>query len=118
MLRRPPRSTLLPYTTLFRSERVRAAVHRRDRYRVGDLRAADGVGGRLPVEARLGCHARGVALRVRAFVARMEEPAPPVLVDASLTLRRPRFGLRLLEVQLPRPDGGLDVDVLDRKSVG
>src|ERR1035438_2085160 len=99
---------LIIYDDLFKH----CELHRRDRYRVGDLRAADGVGVRLPVEARLEFHERGVAMRVRAFVARMEEPAPPVLVDASLTLRRPRFGLRLLEVQLPRPDAGLDVDVL------
>src|SRR3712207_7641343 len=29
MIRRPPRSTLFPYTTLFRSGRVRSAQHRR-----------------------------------------------------------------------------------------
>src|SRR3712207_8139517 len=28
MIRRPPRSTLFPYTTLFRSQRARAAVRR------------------------------------------------------------------------------------------
>src|SRR3712207_7648180 len=28
MIRRPPKSTLFPYTTLFRSERERAGVHR------------------------------------------------------------------------------------------
>src|SRR3712207_8114922 len=28
MIRRPPRSTLFPYTTLFRSQRRRSAVHR------------------------------------------------------------------------------------------
>src|SRR3712207_7969348 len=36
MIRRPPRSTLFPYTTLFRSEelrRRRAARHRRDAHR-------------------------------------------------------------------------------------
>src|SRR5260370_5003152 len=30
MIRRPPRSTLFPYTTLFRSERTREALARRD----------------------------------------------------------------------------------------
>src|SRR2546425_5494736 len=34
MIRRPPRSTLFPYTTLFRSHRVRLAV--RDHLRVKD----------------------------------------------------------------------------------
>src|SRR3712207_7139072 len=37
MIRRPPRSTLFPYTTLFRSERFRPAV---PRCRAGDRRAA------------------------------------------------------------------------------
>src|SRR5690242_21106677 len=38
MIRRPPRSTLFPYTTLFRSGRVLAALQRRGRRRlvVGD----------------------------------------------------------------------------------
>src|SRR3712207_7188239 len=33
MIRRPPRSTLFPYTTLFRSRRLAALVGRRDRAR-------------------------------------------------------------------------------------
>src|SRR5258708_19344348 len=45
MIRRPPRSTLFPYTTLFRSERVDTAV-RIERGAVGggkdDARSADG----------------------------------------------------------------------------
>src|SRR2546422_7886289 len=36
MIRRPPRSTLFPYTTLFRSHRGRAAVARRLRQEHGD----------------------------------------------------------------------------------
>src|SRR2546426_7380461 len=39
MIRRPPRSTLFPYTTLFRSELLARQVHHRD--------AERGVGGRL-----------------------------------------------------------------------
>src|SRR3712207_8785120 len=31
MIRRPPRSTLFPYTTLFRSEGLRERIHRRER---------------------------------------------------------------------------------------
>src|SRR3712207_7923711 len=46
MIRRPPRSTLFPYTTLFRSHRRRAAATRRRRRR----RRAD--------ESRLGVLAR------------------------------------------------------------
>src|SRR5690242_21281832 len=41
MIRRPPRSTLFPYTTLFRS-RQREAQRRRRVHRLGDGRAGDG----------------------------------------------------------------------------
>src|SRR3712207_9006858 len=40
MIRRPPRSTLFPYTTLFRSidyEQVRVPMMRRDRHEIDDL---------------------------------------------------------------------------------
>src|SRR3712207_7992472 len=37
MIRRPPRSTLFPYTTLFRSARRRDAARRRRLPRVGDV---------------------------------------------------------------------------------
>src|SRR6266704_6348042 len=91
MIRRPPRSTLFPYTTLFRSQR--AAVHRAE----VDLRRVDDVPGREleePVEVvergRLLAAqvVRGlvdvaaletdqvVALPRRALV-RMEEAVPP-----------------------------------------
>src|SRR5256885_3667498 len=36
MIRRPPRSTLFPYTTLFRSELGRLELGPRERQRVGD----------------------------------------------------------------------------------
>src|SRR5262245_64129495 len=39
-MRRPPRSTLFPYTTLFRSEDVSVGSHRRDRGAGPDVRAA------------------------------------------------------------------------------
>src|SRR5256885_5230604 len=46
MIRRPPRSTLFPYTTLFRSERARAAV---DAEGLDRIRQAAGL---QPAEAR------------------------------------------------------------------
>src|SRR3712207_7021686 len=45
MIRRPPRSTLFPYTTLFRSEQLQ--VHGRD---VGEVEVA--AAGRSPTDAR------------------------------------------------------------------
>src|SRR5260221_14460623 len=50
MIRRPPRSTLFPYTTLFRSQRVRArrgrAAHRDVQSGGGPWVTLDGNGGR------------------------------------------------------------------------
>src|SRR3712207_7592156 len=40
MIRRPPRSTLFPYTTLFRSRRRRHALARAHRRRAGGVRRA------------------------------------------------------------------------------
>src|SRR3712207_7351292 len=44
MIRRPPRSTLFPYTTLFRSDVVRAALERDAVDPVGHARGARSVG--------------------------------------------------------------------------
>src|SRR5258708_10486184 len=53
MIRRPPRSTLFPYTTLFRSGIVDAAMHAGQR--LGIVRAQPGVGpiAALSVAARI-----------------------------------------------------------------
>src|SRR3712207_7658128 len=51
MIRRPPRSTLFPYTTLFRSPGVVAAV---ERHRRGDLGQPDAALGEAERVARLG----------------------------------------------------------------
>src|SRR5256885_8838930 len=48
MIRRPPRSTLFPYTTLFRSQHRHAARHRS---RGGARRVGDGICGRADVAA-------------------------------------------------------------------
>src|SRR5690349_23186021 len=73
MVRRPPRSTLFPYTTLFRSRDDPGRGHRGERRRQPrrDLRA-DGSGRRRPaVERRV---ARGLGpVRRRADAERSEE---------------------------------------------
>src|SRR3712207_6875039 len=56
MIRRPPRSTLFPYTTLFRSRQAARAVvgHRRDRRGIADrrdLRQGRRARGRLGADA-------------------------------------------------------------------
>src|SRR3712207_7636479 len=59
MIRRPPRSTLFPYTTLFRSLGVLAASH--DRVHGGDADVAArsrGDGALDPVERRVVVHER------------------------------------------------------------
>src|SRR3712207_8879483 len=60
MIRRPPRSTLFPYTSLFRSRRV-GAQQRVDPHRTP---------GRVPVRAHVERVARGIA---RLLVGRGEE---------------------------------------------
>src|SRR3712207_8512321 len=54
MIRRPPRSTLFPYTTLFRSRRMRAGVELEDGpARVDAFRIVDAVGRSALVEVVL-----------------------------------------------------------------
>src|SRR2546422_7847524 len=53
MIRRPPRSTLFPYTTLFRSPRGRDPDHRRRIDRRGDARRVLRGGGRDRKSTRL-----------------------------------------------------------------
>src|SRR2546430_13515444 len=72
MIRRPPRSTLFPYTTLFRSLPGRAVVCRRDRPERAATRAAGtgfdagGIGARAPVpRASPASHARAAAVPQR-----------------------------------------------------
>src|SRR3712207_7595546 len=67
MIRRPPRSTLFPYTTLFRSEQVRAGP--------------DLVGHRLVVAARH--HQRRLLQRTRRAIA--EGPETLAQVDRKST---------------------------------
>src|SRR3712207_7432339 len=50
MIRRPPRSTLFPYTTLFRSELPRVDVGLRDVLHRGGLRHVDRLGDRAREE--------------------------------------------------------------------
>src|SRR5688572_31032149 len=52
MIRRPPRSTLFPYTTLFRSERRRVRRRAGPGGNVRELRAGDGVRAAPPAHGR------------------------------------------------------------------
>src|SRR3712207_8554957 len=76
MIRRPPRSTLFPYTTLFRSQLPRRLA--RDRRgaaraagvaRARDQRRERPRGGELPLRLRL----HGLQARARRLVGRSEE---------------------------------------------
>src|SRR3712207_7219784 len=72
MIRRPPRSTLFPYTTLFRSGAVLAAVGRDEAFEVVDQRRRQ-----LRVVGRAEQHTTGVARRARAAHAARSPPLPP-----------------------------------------
>src|SRR3712207_8729392 len=69
MIRRPPRSTLFPYTTLFRSRSRRSPAHRRLDHveRVGG-RDRGAPGGRLRLEQ----HLLGVHLRLPRQLGELE----------------------------------------------
>src|SRR3712207_7171006 len=71
MIRRPPRSTLFPYTTLFRSPGGREAVVHRHHALVGDDVPGDAAADRhrvqpLPVDQPVDLDLRGVVLRQTA----------------------------------------------------
>src|SRR2546429_9665561 len=82
MIRRPPRSTLFPYTTLFRS---RAAGVKSPRLSPLLRRAAPGTRGGLDADGRAGvarAAAHGLALQARAHLD------PAVLADPHVLPRR------------------------------
>src|SRR5438876_7467258 len=74
MLRRPPRSTLFPYTTLFRSHRHRVAVHPEEVQRqVTEQVVAAVVGARVDLgdDVDLG---RGLLLRSEEHTSELQSP--------------------------------------------
>src|SRR3989441_13297591 len=85
MIRRPPRSTLFPYTTLFRSQKASPVAQLDDAVRrlVDDLfetmRAAKGVG--------LAANQIGVARRVAVVDIGEDDPPPLVLINPVIVER-------------------------------
>src|SRR5256886_6201363 len=88
MIRRPPRSTLFPYTTLFRPRAALADVaRRRDDLRSGRLRAGRGVVGRRVVGDE---HARvreDVVQRFEGLLDRSEEHTSELQSQSNLVCR-------------------------------
>src|SRR2546430_7695239 len=81
MIRRPPRSTLFPYTTLFRSDRVRAAA----RFAlVGGRRRRAGAGARM---ARHGAPAPRAAAGRTMGAVRSEEHTSELQSQSNLVCR-------------------------------
>src|ERR1039458_719742 len=77
MIRRPPRSTLFPYTTLFRSDEPAIAPHCHDRI---DERAADGAHRALPGERGPRGHAHPVHARRAVYGGRLHQQEGPALL--------------------------------------
>src|SRR5256886_10310103 len=110
MIRRPPRSTLFPYTTLFRSRTIGAAL-RLPRAgfarRVGreQLAMLDVLTGRMP-EARVTFHARERFRRRRELDCELENHAlllaalAPLFADLGAFLRARQCGVVELECRL------------------
>src|SRR3712207_7414560 len=86
MIRRPPRSTLFPYTTLFRSPLSRAGAHAVDE-EVGARAKVLEIGDELEVERRLARH------RQRGERAAVEDRQRQQILVGKLA-ERPRFGAR------------------------
>src|SRR2546426_8592085 len=84
MIRRPPRSTLFPYTTLFRSQRCAAAPHGRG-YGGGEGRRR----GRSRTRRRRASRParRGRGSRARARAARSEEHTSELQSPCNLVCR-------------------------------
>src|SRR3712207_8789632 len=74
MIRRPPRSTLFPYTTLFRSHRDRAAEHEEQRAVRGGGVAPDGGDGpgQGVVDAQGGGRPEGVRVRSEEHTSELQ----------------------------------------------
>src|SRR5690554_7241068 len=80
MIRRPPRSTLFPYTTLFRSQPMGAAARR----------------GVVVVLRHEGCHGLGELPRERGTIGRRGEPHLRSEEHTSELQSRPHLVCRLL----------------------
>src|SRR5688572_31302324 len=86
MTRRPPRSTLFPYTTLFRSEAFRQGLRElgyvEGKNIVIDYRSAEGKPDRLPAVA-----AELVHLKVDLIVTRSEEHTSELQSQSNIVCR-------------------------------
>src|SRR2546422_8775078 len=97
MIRRPPRSTLFPYTTLFRSQGERAVEHLAQRFFQGVPLAALG-----QVRGLRDSERESLALR------RLQDRRRPALIGGGLDAREKGVHGDLRAVERP---------LLDRKSV-
>src|SRR2546422_6838228 len=91
MIRRPPRSTLFPYTTLFRSQRLGPAQHRCKRLK----RGADDVVHRLLGRERA---ARGLGVTAELEGPRVFRMVPALHLARPQAAGRPELGDLLEEV--------------------
>src|SRR5258708_35346454 len=97
MIRRPPRSTLFPYTTLFRSQLVRPVLDDR-----GDLRGGRAAVGRVVLEAPV---LRGVVRRGDHDPVR-EAAAVALVVHQDGPRQRGRGGVSVATVRQHAHVGG------------
>src|SRR2546427_8401141 len=83
MIRRPPRSTLFPYTTLFRSRPVPARGRQRD----GDGEGAPALPRQDAAVVVENVHGRRLEQRVRLLVRRSEEHTSELQSQSNLVCR-------------------------------
>src|SRR5688572_32739326 len=96
MIRRPPRSTLFPYTTLFRSDHAEVHHHRQDRVQrllvpaVRRGRGGEGGADLVPEDVaapRPGAISRGRHTRRRTVLERSEEHTSELQSQSNLVCR-------------------------------
>src|SRR2546430_13689055 len=75
MIRRPPRSTLFPYTTLFRSQSVGELVNSHDHTALGEI------------WAWAGCRDANIKIATAPAIARNKFMEPPVMKKMGLCYR-------------------------------
>src|SRR2546430_11251106 len=96
MIRRPPRSTLFPYTTLFRSPPNHRAAHGRvgaQQRQLGglqDVETADRVSGDRPIQDRKSTRLNSSHSQISyaVFCLKKKKHAPLITPSACTTIRR------------------------------
>src|SRR5947208_15286866 len=99
MIRRPPRSTLFPYTTLFRSAFALPVTF--------PARVGESGGKTSPEELMAAAHAACYAMALNGTLGRRSASASRTVVRATVTADKGEAGIKLTVAKLPVTADGL-----------